>query len=388
MLEFEPSSVEWYVWVVAAVMLVCFLIQLFYWLYYYAAVLFHNRKRQQADIPMNESHPKVSVIICAKDESENLHDFLPSVLAQDYPDFEVIIVNDGSTEETNVLIENWRKTFSNLYVTYLPENARVLSRKKLALTIGIKAAKGDILLLTDADCEAVSKDWISLMTRNFVAGIDFVVGYGAYRRYPGFLNYLITYDTFTIALQYMGFALRGAPYMGVGRNLAYRRQLFFDSKGFAPILHLQSGDDDLFVARNANWHNVRVEYMADSKTVSEPKKSLSSWLYQKRRHLSTSPYYAFPIRFKIGLEVLSRTLFFLSLIALWIFAPLAIALGATLLYVLRLATQLTVLNLSSSLMKERHFYTTPIVADILLPLFSLKEMLANSVHGKVIYKWK
>lgn len=381
-------SLQWYVLILAALLVVCFLIQLFYWCYYYASILYDNKKRQKAQIPFATQTPPVSVIICSRFDGINIEKFLPAVLEQDYPSFEVIVVNDGSTYETNELIKSWQRVYPNLFITYLPENAQVLSRKKLDLTIGIKAAHNDLLLFVDADCCPISNNWISLMVRNFVEGKEFVLGYGGYQSAPGLLNHLITYDTFTIALQYMGFALHGKPYMGVGRNLAYRREMFFRKKGFASILHLQGGDDDLFVSMNANADNTRVEYNSDSKTLSLPKKSFREWLYQKRRHLSTSVHYARSTRFLIGTEVLSRFFFYASALALCFVAPPFFLVFVAVIYLLRLLTQLLVINFTASVLKERHFYLTVIVADILLPLISLFGMTVNGFARSSVYKWK
>lgn len=381
-------SFEWYVWVLLTLFVVCFLVQIFYWTYYYSAVLCDNRKRQNAQVPFLDYAPPVSVIICSRFDGVNIERFLPAVLEQDYPSFEVIVVNDGSTVETNELIESWRRVYPNLFITYLPENAQVMSRKKLDLTIGIKAAKNDLLLFIDADCCPISKDWIRLMVRNFVEEKEFVLGYGGYQRAGGLLNHLITYDTFTIALQYMGFALRGHPYMGVGRNMAYSKEMFFRRKGFASILHLQGGDDDLFVSMNANANNTRVEYNSDAKTLSVPKKSWRAWLYQKRRHLSTSSYYSLGTRMRIGVEAATRFCFYGAGIALCLLAPVQVAIGVGILYFLRLLTQGLVLNLSSSVMKERHFYLTTIVADVVLPVFVVFGMLLNAFARTSMYKWK
>ncbi len=215
------------------------------------SALLLKRKANKGNIHFQTAQPPVSVIICAKNESKNLSDFLPSILTQDYPNYEVIVVNDGSTDESEIVLANLERTYKHLYHTYIPENVKVMSPKKLALTVGIKAAKYDYLLFTDADCQTVSDKWIANMMRNFSPETDFVLGYGAYEQKPGFLSHLVSYDTFFILLQYMGFAYRGKTYMGVGRNMAYRKQLFFDRKGFASILHLQSGDDDLFINKAA-----------------------------------------------------------------------------------------------------------------------------------------
>lgn len=387
-LYFDPAELDGYIWAIVGVIGIAFIIQMFYYIYFYTGILSQEKKKRRAELPFLQSAPSVSVIICAKNESENLREFLPAVLNQKYHDFEVIVVNDGSTDETEQLLVDLKRQYSNLYSTYVPEDVKVMSSKKLALTIGIKAAHNEIILLTDADCKPVSENWISLMVRNFTDKKDFVLGYGAYEKKKGILGHLISYDTFFIALQYMGFAIRGVPYMGVGRNMAYRNKIFFDNRGFASILHLQSGDDDLFVNSNTNGINTRVETDSDSKTVSEPKETFSEWYYQKERHLSTSPFYNSKTQALIGTEVASRGLFYLAIVLTIILAPAMLKIIAGGVWLVRLITQMIIMNRTATVLAERHFYLSIIFFDILLPLIYLKGLLSNKFHKKRIYKWK
>lgn len=387
-LYFDPAALDGYIWAIVGVIGIAFIIQMFYYIYFYTGILSQEKKKRRAELPFLQSAPSVSVIICAKNESENLREFLPAVLNQKYHDFEVIVVNDGSTDETEQLLVDLKRQYSNLYSTYVPEDVKVMSSKKLALTIGIKAAHNEIILLTDADCKPVSENWISLMVRNFTDKKDFVLGYGAYEKKKGILGHLISYDTFFIALQYMGFAIRGVPYMGVGRNMAYRNKIFFDNRGFASILHLQSGDDDLFVNSNTNGINTRVETDSDSKTVSEPKETFSEWYYQKERHLSTSPFYKSKTQALIGIEVASRGLFYLAIVLTIILAPAMLKIIAGGVWLVRLITQMIIMNRTATVLAERHFYLSIIFFDILLPLIYLKGLLSNKFHKKRIYKWK
>lgn len=388
MLYFDPSSLAWYVWVIIGLFLFSFAVQLFYYLYFYSSVLGLKRKIIKSDVPFLSYSPSVSVVICARNESENLARFLPSVLAQSYPDFEVVVVNDGSSDESKTVLSELALQYPHLYHTYVPQDAQVMSSKKLALTVGIKAAKNDLLLFTDADCKPVSQYWIKNMVRNFTPQKDFVLGYGAYEQKKGFLSHLISFDTFFIALQYMGFALKGHPYMAVGRNMAYRKNVFFDMKGFASMLHLQSGDDDLFVNKAARSNNTRVEINPDSITISTIKESFRDWYIQKERHLSTASYYRSGSKNLIGVEVLSRGLFYACLIAVFVLAPLSVSLIALAVFLARYLVQALVINLSAKHFKERRFYLSILVFDILLPLLSLEVMIGTKLRRTAKYKWK
>jgi glycosyltransferase involved in cell wall biosynthesis len=388
MLQYNFEIIPWPIWILIGIFCLSFFIQLIYYFYFYISVLVLARKTKKGKISFSRKQPGISVIICAKNESSNLSEFLPFILNQQYPDFEVIVVNDGSTDESEEILTELKKTYPQLYHTYVPQDTKVMSPKKLALTVGIKAAKNEYLLFTDADCKPSSENWIANMARNFTSQADFVLGYGSYEQQKGFLSHLISYDTFFIALQYMGFAYRGRPYMGVGRNMAYRKKLFFDMKGFASMLHLQSGDDDLFVNKAANKKNTQLEIHPESVTVSTIKENFRDWLIQKERHLSTASYYKNESKNLIGTEVMSRGLFYASFIGVLLYTDLTILLTAIAVFLVRYITQLLIINLSSKHFKERRFYLTIIVLDILLPLLSLFIFIRSIFSRRSKYQWK
>ncbi|MBN2765514.1 MAG: glycosyltransferase [Paludibacteraceae bacterium] len=336
----------------------------------------------------NQKFP-VSVIICAKDELDNLRKYLPFVLSQDYPEYEVIVVNDGSGEETEILLNNLMKEYPHLRTTFVPAGATNLSTKKLALTLGIKAAKYDWLLFTDADCMPEDKTWISRMARNFIPGVEFVLGYGAYFQQKGFLNRLISYDALFSALQYMGFALTHHPYMGVGRNMAYRKEVFYRQKGFASTLHLRSGDDDLMVNHAANGFNTRVEVAPDSITWSEPKKRFRDWYYQKERHLSVSSFYTPVSKFRLLIEPVTRGMFYLLLILTIVFGNLLTISLVTFLFTVRLVTQIVIVSKSAKHFGQRSFVFSLPFFDIFLPLIHLFIMTFGRMGSKAKnIQWK
>lgn len=368
-----------------ALLLIAFGIQVYYYIHHFASIVKYRKKQDAGIVPFVDNLPPVSVIICAKNESENLRQFLPLILEQDYPCFEVIVINDGSTDETSDLLQDLSLTYPNLYRTFVPEHANIRSTKKLGLTIGIKAAKFDVLLFTDADCKPAGARWIADMARNFTPNTEFVLGYGAYMHEKGFMSRMISYDTLFIGMQSLGYALTGHPYMGVGRNMAYRKETFVRMKGFHKSLALQSGDDDLFVNNGANEYNTRVEISSGSVTWSVPKSTFNTWFRQKERHLSTSDFYKPGSLFRIGLEVGSRGLFyalvcFIAILSPWIFG----AFGG-LLFVTRYILQLIIVNKVAKQLGERRFYLSLLMFDILLPLISLYIKLFSK---KTIFRWR
>ena len=357
--------------VFAAVLFVFFVVQMVYYLYFFRGVLLRNKNLIKGKIVVQTAQPPVSVIICAKNEQENLKEFLPSILEQNYPNFEVIVVNDGSYDNTEEVLNLFSQKYSNLYYTTMPNDVKVLSPKKLALTVGIKAAKNEILVFTDADCRPQSSDWLALMVRNFSPKTEFVLGFGDYFREKKIINHLITFDTLFIAMQYFGFAYRGFPYMGIGRNMAYRKSTFFERSGFAGHLHVASGDDDLFVNSASNRENTQIECAKESKTLSVPKSSFSRWLSQKRRHLTTSPLYSAKSQRMLGWEVLSRGMFYVFFTLLLLTKNLVFIIFALSIFSIRFITQAIIINRTAKQLGTRKFFLTIVFWEILLPLISL-----------------
>jgi len=266
------------------------------------------KQLRQSDKP-NHIVP-VSVIIAAKNEAQNLEKFLPGILEQDYPDFEVIVVDDGSTDETSLILENFKKKQTHLITTYIKPDKKFKHGKKLAITIGLKAAKNKNLVFTDADCHVQSNQWLKQMSRNF-KGNTLVLGFGGYEKENTFLNRLVRYDTVEIAILYFSKALSGRPYMGVGRNLAYTKNLYDQVKGFSSHYHIPTGDDDLFVREASTYAKTTIETDPKSFTMSVPPQSFKAWQQQKSRHLRSSNFYSFGQNAFLGLESFSRGTFHL-----------------------------------------------------------------------------
>jgi glycosyltransferase involved in cell wall biosynthesis len=305
-------------------------IQIFYYLFFFRRIgAFQSFEKE-----ISQQHP-VSVIVCARDEDENLARNLPGILVQHYPTtHEVIVVNDNSIDDSKYILAELQKAFKNLQIVELSQEAKMIAGKKFPLSIGIKESKHEIVLLTDADCVPASENWLHKMQDAFSIGVAVVLGYGAYRKQKGFLNKAIRFETFHTALQYLSYALAGKPYMGVGRNLAYRKEIFFRNKGFSAINHIPSGDDDLFINRVATKTNTAIVIDPGAFTLSKPKQTWSDWMRQKNRHYSTGRYYKTEHRFLLGLYTASFILFYPLLVAAIIFFDWRLALA---LYIIRIS---------------------------------------------------
>lgn len=320
-------------WPLLLFILLCIvaLIQIFYYLFFFGRLAFYRSSPKT-----NSQTHAVSVVVCARDEAANLVKNLPGVLVQKYPTtHEVVVVNDNSFDESKYVLEELKKEFRQMQVIELTQEAKMIPGKKFPLSIGIKTAKHEILLLTDADCVPASEDWITSMQNAYRDDTEIVLGYGPFHKKKGFLNKLIRWETFHTAIQYMSYALAGIPYMGVGRNLSYKKAVFFRQKGFSAHNHIPGGDDDLFINAAGTKKNTRINIDKDSFTLSEPAASWKQWKTQKKRHYTTSKYYKPIHKFLLATYALVHFLFYPLLIASvlfynWQFA--LIVLGVKLLF--------------------------------------------------------
>ncbi|MBA6153301.1 glycosyltransferase [Gelidibacter maritimus] len=295
--------------IVFQVLFYIFIVVIFVQLFFYAYAFSKVNQKNHGNTPTVK--PFISVIVCAKNEANNLETFLPSILNQEYPNFEVVLINDSSTDTTLKVMERFKAKHSNIKIVNVKNIEAFWGNKKYALTLGIKAATHNHLLFTDADCKPVSNQWIKEMSNCFSTEHQIVLGYGAYAKVKNsFLNKLIRFETLMTAVQYFSYAKLGQPYMGVGRNLAYTKDLFFKARGFMDHMHIKSGDDDLFVNQIATAENTAICLSKNSFTESVSKKSYSEWIIQKRRHISTAKHYKAKHKAMLSLFYVSQFLFF------------------------------------------------------------------------------
>jgi hypothetical protein len=365
--------------IILAMLVLATLVQLVYYWGIYGKVAFFKQKNEFV-----RSDQPVSVIVCARDEYYNLKENLPLLLAQDYSVFEVVVVNHGSEDETNYLLQDMAEEHKNLKIVNVSQDLNFFTGKKFPLSIGIKSARYEVLLFTDADCKPGSNQWLRRMAANFTEGTEIVLGYGAYNKSKSLLNRLIRFDTLRVAMNYLGFARSGMPYMGVGRNMAYRKSLFYNQNGFISHYRIQSGDDDLFINKAATKRNTRIEIQTDAHTFSAPKTSFSQWLRQKRRHLQTGGYYKPSHKFILGLFAFTQITFWataIGLLVLWFQPYIVLAcLG------LRLFSQLFITGKVMQKLSEKGFLLLVPVFELFLMLVSPILAFANMLSKPV--KWR
>jgi glycosyltransferase involved in cell wall biosynthesis len=354
-------------------------IQVFYYLYFFRRLAFYK----PAIKPTSQTHP-VSVIICARDEAGNLAKNLPGSLVQEYrTTHEIIVVDDNSFDDSKYLLEEMQKKFRQLHIVELKQEAMLISGKKFPLSMGIKAAKYEILLLTDADCVPASEHWIEKMQATYNDDTEIVLGYGAYHKLRGLLNKIIRWETLHAALQYMSYSLAGITYMGVGRNLSYKKTIFFRHKGFSAHNHVASGDDDLFINTAATKTNTGINIDKDTFTLSEPAKTWRQWIKQKSRHHSTGKYYKPKHQFLLGLYAFSHFMFYPLLIASAIFFNWQLAL---IVFFVRFIVQQIVFLPVTKKLDEKDLYPWMLFFDIGMFFYYL--FFAISLFKKPRVAWK
>nr|WP_026262119.1 glycosyltransferase [Spirosoma panaciterrae] len=271
-------------------------IQLIYIFFVYSRTALY-RQSEPGDVnrqqPLSSgSTVGVTVVVCARNELDNLQELLPLLNEQDYPHFDVLVMDDRSTDGTLLFLENDIAHLDRVRFIRIDKEHEHVTPKKYAITIALKKATYPIALFTDADCRPASTNWLAGMVAPLATDQkELTLGFSPYYQQPGLLNLLIRSETLFTAVQYVSLALAGSPYMGVGRNLAYRISLFFANRGFYSHMNVMGGDDDLFVNEVATGKNTAVCLHPDTFTWSAPKETWSEWRQQKRRHLNAGKYY-------------------------------------------------------------------------------------------------
>jgi cellulose synthase/poly-beta-1,6-N-acetylglucosamine synthase-like glycosyltransferase len=357
-----------WVWLIAGIFVLTLLVQLYYYLAVFSKLAFYTATPKGYG-----EQTGVSVIIAARNESKNLSKNLPAILEQEYPDYEVVVVNDGSWDDSIEVLEAFERQYPHLRIVDYKEQEKYPKGKKFALMLGIKAAKHEVLLFTDADCMPAGPQWLSLMVSNYLTGKQIVLGYSPFTRNSTLLNLVIRFETFTTAMLYFSMALKGKAYMGVGRNLSYTKSLFFKVKGFASHQHIMSGDDDLFVNETATATNTAIELHPDSFVRTEPKTTWGDWMRQKTRHMSTGKYYKSADKRRLGMFYGSWALFYVTLMASIIFFVNQPQLLQTIaaLYGIRLLVQYIIGYMAAKRLKENSLLFFLPVLDVFFVFFFL-----------------
>lgn len=373
--------------VAVSILLILLLLQIYFYIKVYRRPYTYACANQKYDgISDGKIYPKVSVIIASENEVDNLKENLPLILEQDYPDFEVIVINDGSTDESDTLLKSLSGRYPNLYQTFLPLSTdRRFARHKLALTVGIKAAKGEVLLFTEPYCFPDSDQWIKRMASKFSDKTDVVLGYSYYEKINKFANRIARFDNLLFSMHYLSKAIKERPYVGVYRNVAFKKELFFANKGFASFLNVENGED-IFINQIVDRTNTEVVLEQDS-FVRTKINSYAMWRLIKKNYSVARSMFKKGARGTFKLEVITRYFFYILFIALVVYSALMqewALMGITiLLFLIRLTVQLNVLKKISNYFHGGKFYFSLIVMDLLQPIYNNRfKTRAKRISGR------
>lgn len=363
-------------WVLGASLLLLFLIQILYSIVLFRKPQAFVKKREEIFIDETEL-PGISVIVTSKNNSFELERNLPYFLNQNYPKYEVIVVNSGSTDDTDLILKAAEQKYPQLYHTFIPAGADEINEKKLAITLGVKAAKYDIVLFSDSYCRPTSNNWVREFGKEFTKGKDILLGYSKviFTNKVGLGNF-IRYDNLIHHLKFLSMAIAGKPFMGIGRNMAYKKELFFNNKGLSSVLGIDGGEDDLYINRISNRKNTGVVLSKESITETDSVDSFATWRSIKSKYLYTKQFYRGPANFILGLETITKQSFYLILlfsIAACIYFSNYILLGlSVLLFIIRFIILLLIINKNSVCFDSRKFHANLLFFDLVQPLSNMR----------------
>ncbi|MCO5233603.1 MAG: glycosyltransferase [Chitinophagales bacterium] len=332
----------------------------------------------------NIQHLPISVVICAHNEEENLKSYLQQILEQEYPDFEVLVVNDGSTDGTLEVLNSLAKKYSHLKIISIQAEDKIGSGKKRALDLGIRSSKNPYLLLTDADCSPESKYWIKNMSNYFSEEHQIILGIAPYRHQGTFLHDIVRYETLITLIQYVSYALWKIPYMGVGRNIAYSKKLYNVVGGMSSHIEMISGDDDLFVQEAVKYTQVAICMEKSTYMYSQAPATWKQWWKQKTRHYTTGGMYSWPHQFLLGIFILTKISVYV-LIIYYLFSN-----GVNYLLTLVFLVFLSMMSIIVYQISRKYSLELKSYQVLYLDLIFVISMILQGIHAKVIKRkdWK
>ena len=349
---------------------ITFIIQLIYHWCVFSKLAFYKKKDKTKS---DDQLEPVSVVVCARDAYEYLQDLVPVLLTQDYPDYEIVIVNDCSEDETDEWLKDIERREPKIKPVQLRQHLNFFNGKKFPLSMGIKSAKNDLIVLTDVNCLPTNSQWLRSVVHSYGNNTEVVIGYSPYFNKKGVFNQIMRFDAVQYAMQYLSAALNKHPYMGIGTNLSYRKELFYRHKGFTSHYTTSVGDDDLFVSQVAKGKNTEVLIDAENAILTTPPHKFGMWAHIKSGRYSTIPQYDVKAKASSALFTWSHFLFYASFIALMLLKPaFALSIGAVyyipilvFFFLLRYGSQMIIYHGATKRLGEKGLLPGLIVYDLL-----------------------
>ncbi|MCQ2305067.1 MAG: glycosyltransferase [Bacteroidales bacterium] len=349
---------------------ITFIIQIIYHWCVFSKLAFYKKKDKTKS---DDQLEPVSVVVCARDAYEYLQDLVPVLLTQDYPDYEIVIVNDCSEDETDEWLKDIERREPKIKPVQLRQHLNFFNGKKFPLSMGIKSAKNDLIVLTDVNCLPTNSQWLRSVVHSYGNNTEVVIGYSPYMNKKGVFNQIMRFDAVQYAMQYLSAALNKHPYMGIGTNLSYRKELFYRYKGFTSHYTTSVGDDDLFISQVAKGKNTEVLIDAENAILTTPPHKFGMWAHIKSSRYSTIPQYDVKAKASSALFTWSHFLFYASFIALMLLKPaFALSIGAVyyipilvFFFLLRYGSQMIIYHGATKRLGEKGLLPGLIVYDLI-----------------------
>ena len=366
---FNYNSLSFIILIVFGISLI---IQLLYHWGIFSKVAFYKRNARPK---LDEELEPVSIVLCARDAYEYLVELIPALLKQDYPDFEIVVVNDCSDDETEEYLKDLERNEPRVKPVQLKQHLNFFNGKKFPLSMGIKSAKNDLIVLTDCNCMPVNNQWLRSVVNRYNTRTEIVIGYSPLVHKKSSLNRIMRFDNLQNGLLYLSAALKRHAYMGIGKNLSYRKELFYRNQGFISHYTTSVGEDDLFINQTATKKNTEVLIDAENAILTTPTSSFHLWMRQKASRYSTVSKYDSGSRLYLSLFYVSQFLFYASFIALLVLCAkpaFAITNGAVFyipilafFFLLRFGTQMFIYHKASKRLGEKGLLPGLLVYDFL-----------------------
>ncbi|MBR3730104.1 MAG: glycosyltransferase [Bacteroidales bacterium] len=356
---------------------VCLVIQLYFHWALFSKVAFYKRNARPK---LDEELEPASIVLCARDAYEYLTELIPVLLNQDYPDFEIVVVNDCSDDETEEYLKDLERREPRVKPVQLKQHLNFFNGKKFPLSMGIKSAQNDLIVLTDFNCMPVNDQWLRSVVNRYNHQTEIVIGYSPYVQKKGSLNHLMRFDALQNGLLYLSAALNHHAYMGIGKNLSYRKELFYRNQGFISHYTTTVGEDDLFINKVSTKKNTEVLIDAENGILTTPTSSFKLWMRQKSSRYSTVSKYDGRSRLMLSLFYGSQLLFYVSFITLIALCakPAFVITGGAAFYIpilvffflLRFGSQMIIYHKASKRLGEKGLLPGLIVYDFLFAFLS------------------
>ena len=358
------------------------LIQLVYYYVIYGRFAFYRKKSALGfrDIP-------ISVVIVVRDDAALAVQALPSLLEQQYSFFEIVIVNDRSRDENSLqAIREYKDRYPNIKIVDLSTAVSTSRGKKMAISMGVKCATYDHILLTSPSCKPASQQWLSNMAQNFQFQHRIVLGYNTFEKKKGIYNHFLHYDNLMGAVQYFSHALMHSTYRGDLNNVAFVRPLFYKQNGFIAYSHLLYGEEDIFIHRASTPNNVAIEFAPEAVTLQQHSPKYGYWRLHKVSLYYTRKFNSLKNKILLGGYELTNILFYallsLSIVA-FLHLPLLLYITAGI-AVLRIASLYVVMGIAAKKLQEKTVIPFLLFYDLLFALLNPLYWLSAKINHKKI----